>query len=240
MPRASTIRTSSPWRHWSPRKSNSFAKSWAGRFDDSPRLPASGVSGFEAYFQAQTLFRKANQLAREFAGAERVAAPPVPDGELQPSHTLAVATAALEQVRLVKAALDVDEELQLQASNVGSATGVFMTILDANRQLNLLINVPIVPGDVFDQVTLAVLYSAAILGHHEVEDIVPEAAPFDGYKRPADVYVLLLRSADVLSRVAENSGVSVLRLSSRRNIPTTSSRATSTTSPEFWWPGWRC
>ena len=188
-------------------------------FDDSPRLPASGVSGFEAYFQAQTLFRKANQLAREFAGAERVAAPPVPDGELQPSHTLAVATAALEQVRLVKAALGVDEELQLQASNVGSATGVFMTILDANRQLNLLINVPIVPGDVFDQVTLAVLYSAAILGHNGVEDFVPEAAPFDGYKRPADVYGLLLRNAEVLSRVAENASVSILRLSTRRNIP---------------------
>ena len=188
-------------------------------FDDSPRLPASGVSEFEAYFQAQTLFRKANQLAREFAGAERVAAPPVPAGELQPSHTLAVVTAALKQVRLVKAALGVDEELQLQASNVGSATGVFMTILDANRQLNLLINVPIVPGDVFDQVTLAVLYSAAILGHNGVEDFVPEAAPFDGYKRPADVYGLLLRNAEVLSRVAENASVSILRLSTRRNIP---------------------
>ena len=188
-------------------------------FDDSPRLPASGVSVFEAYFQAQTLFRKANQLAREYAGAERVAAPPVPDGELQPSHTLEVVTAALEQIRLVKAALGVDEELQLQTSNVGSATGVFMTILDANRQLNLLIAVPILPRDVFDQVSLAVLYSAAILAHNGVEDFLPEAAPFDGYRRPADVYGLLLRSANVLSRVAENSGVSVLRLSSRRNIP---------------------
>ena len=100
-----------------------------------------------------------------------------------------------------------------------SATGVFMTILDTNRQLNLLLDVPILPRDVFDQVTLAVLYSAAILSHHGVEDYVPDAVPFDTFKRPADVYRLLLNSADLLSNMAEKSGVSVLRLSSRRNIP---------------------
>ena len=46
-------------------------------FDDSPRLPASNVSQFEVYFQAQTLFRKANQLAQEYAGTERIAAPAI-------------------------------------------------------------------------------------------------------------------------------------------------------------------
>ena len=188
-------------------------------FDDSPRLPASGVSQFEVYFQAQTLFRKSNQLAQEYAGSERVAAPPVPEGELRPSDTHAVVAAALEQVRLVKEALGIDIEIPAQSRGSASATGVFMTILDANRQLNLLLDVPILPRDVFDQVTLAVLYSAAILAHQGIDDYVPDEAPFDGYKRPADVYRLLLNSADVLSRLAEVSGVSVLRLSSRRNIP---------------------
>ena len=188
-------------------------------FDDSPRLPASGVSQFEVYFQAQTLFRKSNQLAQEYTGAERVAAPPVPEGELRPSDTHAVVAAALEQVRLVKQALGIDIEIPAQSRGSASATGVFMTILDANRQLNLLLDVPILPRDVFDQVTLAVLYSAAILAHRGIEDHVPDEAPFDGYKRPADVYRLLLNSADILSRLAEKSGVSVLRLSSRRNIP---------------------
>ena len=188
-------------------------------FDDSPRLPASGVSQFEVYFQAQTLFRKSNQLAQEYTGAERVAAPPVPEGVLQPSDTHAVVAGALEQVRLVKEALGIDIEVPEQSRGSASATGVFMTILDTNRQLNLLLDVPILPRDVFDQVTLAVLYSAALLAHQGVEDYVPDAAPFDTYKRPADVYRLLLNSADSLSSLAEKSGVSVLRLSSRRNIP---------------------
>lgn len=188
-------------------------------FDDSPRLPATGVSQFEVYFQAQTLFRKSNQLAQEYAGTARIPAPPVPEGELEPSHTQAVVAAALEQVMLVKEALGIETALPEQSRGSASATGVFMTILDTNRQLNLLLDVPILPRDVYEQVTLAVLYSAAILANQGVEDYVPDAEPFDGYRRPADVYRLLLNSADVLSRMAEKSGVPVLRLSSRRNIP---------------------
>lgn len=188
-------------------------------FDDSPRLPATGVSQFEVYFQAQTLFRKSNQLAQEYAGTARIPAPPVPEGELEPGDTQTVVAAALEQVMLVKEALGIDMQLPVQSRGSASATGVFMTILDTNRQLNLLIDVPILPRDVHEQVTLAVLYSAAILANLGVEDHVPDAEPFDGYRRPADVYRLLLNSADVLSRMAEKSGVSVLRLSSRRNIP---------------------
>ena len=188
-------------------------------FDDSPRLPATGVSQFEVYFQAQTLFRKSNQLAQEYAGTARIPAPPVPEGELEPGNTHAVVAAALEQVMLVKEALGIEMRLPEQSRGSASATGVFMTILDTNRQLNLLLDVPILPRDVYEQVTLAVLYSAAILANQGVEDYVPDAEPFDGYRRPADVYRLLLNSADVLSRMAEKSGVSVLRLSSRRNIP---------------------
>lgn len=188
-------------------------------FDDSPRLPATGVSQFEVYFQAQTLFRKSNQLAQEYAGTARIPAPPVPEGELQPGDTQSVVAAALEQVVLVKEALGIDMQLPEQSRGSASATGVFMTILDTNRQLNLLIDVPILPRDVYEQVTLAVLYSAAILANLGIEDHVPDAEPFNGYRRPADVYRLLLNSADVLSRMAEKSGVTVLRLSSRRNIP---------------------
>ena len=188
-------------------------------FDDSPRLPASDASQLEVYFQAQTLFRKANQLAQEYAGAARVAAPPLPDTELQAADTHAVVTGALEQIRMVKDALEIDAEVETALRSPASATGVFMTILDANRQLNLLINNPILSHDVFDQVTLAVVYSAAILSLHGISDVVPDAPAFDGHKRSADVYALLLRSTAVLSRIAEKSDVHVLKLSSRRNIP---------------------
>ena len=188
-------------------------------FDDSPRLPVGDVSQLEVFYQAQTLFRKTNQLAREYTAVPRSAPPPAPDAELRPDDTYAVLTGALEQVRQVEAALGIDTEVQIRERTAASTTGVFLTILDTNRQLNLLINEPILPSDVFEQMTLAVLYSAAILAHHGVEDLVPEADPFDGYKRPSDVYALLLNTTDLLTRVAAGAGVSVLTLSSRRNIP---------------------
>ena len=188
-------------------------------FDDSPRLPVGDVSQLEVYFQAQTLFRKANQLAQEYAGVPRAAPPPVPDAELGAIDSYEVVIGAQEQIRQVRRAFGIETEVQIQERSTASTTGVFVTILDANRQLNLLINEPILPSDVFEQVTLAVLYSAAILAHHGAENLVPEADPFDGYKRPSDVYALLLNNTDALSQVAEAAGVSVLTLSSRRNIP---------------------
>lgn len=188
-------------------------------FDDSPRLPVGDVSQLQVYYQAQTLFRKANQLAQEYAGTPRTAAPPVPDMELQASDSYNVVIGAQDQIRQVGRAFGIDTEAQIQERTTASTTGVFLTILDANRQLNLLINEPILPSDVFDQVTLAVLYSAAILAHGGAGNLVPEADPFDGYKRPSDVYALLLNNTDAMSQVAEAAGVPVLTLSSRRNIP---------------------
>ena len=188
-------------------------------FDDSPRLPVGDVSQLQVYYQAQTLFRKANQLAQEYAGTPRAGAPPVPDAEVRAGDSYAAVISAQEQVRQVSRALGIETEAQIQERTTASTTGVFLTILDANRQLNLLINEPILPGDVFDQVTLAVLYSASLLAHQGAENLVPEAEPFDGYKRPSDVYALLLNNTDLMSGVAEAAGISVLTLSSRRNIP---------------------
>ncbi len=187
-------------------------------FDDSPRFPASDVSEFEVFFQAQTLFRKANQLAQEYAGAARQASPALPESEVRPADTHAVLSAALAQIRAVKDALGIETQVTRQARGSASATGVFMTIIDANRQLNYLTDTRIRPSDVFDQVTLAVFYAAGILSRYGVSE-VPDTPPFDGHMRPADVYVRLLQCVDLLSDIAEQSGVRVLRLSSRRNIP---------------------
>lgn len=187
-------------------------------FDDSPRLPASNVSQLEVYFQAQTLFRKANQLAQEIAGAPRLAAAPLPEAVPQPADTHAAILQAREQVRLVKNALGIDTEVAVAPIGSGSVTGVFMTIIDVNRQLNLLLDTPIGPSDVFEQVSLAVLYCAGILSTYGVNDI-PPPEPFDGYKRPGDVYALLLQAIDQISDISRDAGVDVLRLSTSRNIP---------------------
>ena len=197
-----------------------LVREFMGRpFDDSPRLPASDVSQHVVYFQAQSLFRKLNQLAQEQADAERMAAPPVPEGELTPADTIVVVEQALDQARAVKRALGIETEADVFPPTRSSATGTFMTLLDTNRQVNLLMDAPPRPPDVFGQVTLAAVFAAGILSHLGESEFLPDAPPFDGYKRPADVYGVLLQCAEILGRIGDESGAPTLHISPRRNIP---------------------
>jgi hypothetical protein len=189
-------------------------------YDDSPRLPVSGVTAAELYLQAQTLFRKANQLARELAGAERVVPPVAPDGDIGPADTYEVVRSALEQIRLVKSELEIETMVPLeQREDPIAPTGVFLVIVDANRQLNLLIGDSARPRDVFEQVSVAVIYAAAVLAKHPGTVRVPSAPAFDGHKRMDDVYTKLLTCIEIMSRVGPKAGVAVLRVSARRNLP---------------------
>jgi hypothetical protein len=189
-------------------------------YDDSPRLPVGGVTPAELYLQAQTLFRKSNQLAQEFAAAEREALPAEPDGEIEPADVHEVVAAALGHVRSVKRALRIDTTVPLeQRDDPIAPTGVFLVIIDVNRQLNLMISESARPRDVFEQVSVAVIYAAAILAKDSAAVPVPDPPAFDGYKRMDDVYTKLLECIELMSRVGSKAGIAVLRVSPRRNLP---------------------
>jgi hypothetical protein len=188
-------------------------------YDESPRLPVAGVSMAEVFFQAQTLLRKANQLAREIAQAPSAAMSSPPEGDITAADVHALVASALEQVKLVRAELEITEPVirQLREAEM-PATGLFSTIVDANRQLDLLITNAITPADVFEEVSFALIYASGMLAERAADVDVP-AAPFPGPKRPADVYIQLLDCIDIAHRIASTQGVEVLSLSSRRNVP---------------------
>jgi hypothetical protein len=189
-------------------------------YDDSPRLPVSEVSQIELYFQAQLLLRKANQLAQELAGAAPRAPGPVPSGEIRPADVYGLLEDALEQVRHAADAIGITETIEFEPRSVPiSATGVFLVVIDINRQLNLMLRVPITDADVFDEISTAVTYAASLLAMNPGTEPVPAAPPFEGYQRPADIYRRLTECIDVMIRIAPKVGVHVLGLSSRRNIP---------------------
>jgi hypothetical protein len=188
-------------------------------YDDSPRLPVSNVSIAEVFFQARTLLRKSNQLARELAGTDGITARDAPVGEIRAADVYDLVAAALEQVRLVRAELGISEPVVPQQRDTDIApTGLFSTIIDSNRQLNLLLSTTITSADVYEQVSLAVDYSAAMLATR-APDLRIAPAPFEVAKRPVDVYERLLESVDIASRLAAKHGVSVVSLSTRRNVP---------------------
>jgi hypothetical protein len=189
-------------------------------FDDSPRLPVSAVSELELYFQTQSLLRKANQLAQELAGAAPRSPGPVPSGEISPSDVYALLDDALAQIRLAAEAIGITERATFEQRVTSiAATGVFLVVIDINRQLNQMLRVPIGDAEVFEEVSAAITYAAALLATYPGTTTVPEPPAFDGYKRPADVYQRLTECMDAVIRVAPKVGVPVMGLSARRNVP---------------------
>jgi hypothetical protein len=188
-------------------------------YDESPRLPVAGVSMAEVFFQAQTLLRKANQLAREIAQAPGATMSSPPEGDITAAEVHELVASALEQIKLVRAELEITEPVirQLREAEM-PATGLFSTIVDANRQLDLLITNAITPADVFEEVSFALIYTSGMLAERAAGVDIPDA-PFPGPKRPADVYIQLLDCIDIAHRIASTQGVEVLSLSSRRNVP---------------------
>ena len=189
-------------------------------FDDSPRQPLSAVSELELYFQTQSLLRKAEELAQELAGAAPRSPGPAPSGEIASSDVYALLDDALAQIRVAVEAIGISERATFeQRVTTIAATGVFLVVIDVNRQLNQMLRVPIGDAEVFEEISAAITSASALLSTLPGATPVPESPPFDGYKRPADVYQRLTECMDAMIRVAPKVGVDVLGLSARRNVP---------------------
>jgi hypothetical protein len=189
-------------------------------YDESPRLPVSAVSELELYVQTQSVLRKANQLAQELAGAAPRSPGPVPTAPVDASGVYALLEDALAQIRVAAEAIGITERAGFERRVASiSPTGVFLVVIDVNRQLNLMLRVPITDAEVFDEISTSITYAAALLSMYPDAASVPAPPPFDGYKRPADVYRRLTECMDAVIRVAPKVGVQVLGLAQRRNIP---------------------
>lgn len=188
-------------------------------YDDSPRLPASGVTLFEVYFHLQTLALRSNRLARELAGAAPAAHSPAPARAVTAEDLMPLVELALADIRRVRAELGITEEVVRQQRDAPiSPTGIFSVTLDTNRQLDLLLNDALSSADVFERLTTATGYAAGLLSRRGA-GTVPAASPAEGPQRPADVYRRLLECMDLVSGIAAKAGVEVVTLSSRRNVP---------------------
>jgi hypothetical protein len=158
------------------------------------------VTELELYFQTQSLLRKANQLAQELAGAAPRSPGPVPSGEIDADDVYVLLDDALAQIRVAAEAIGItDRAVFEQRVTSIAATGVFLVVIDTNRQLNQLLRVPIGDAEVFEEISAAITFAAALLATYPGTTAVPEPPPADGYKRPADVYQRLTEWTRVAS-----------------------------------------
>jgi hypothetical protein len=177
------------------------------------------VTELELYYQTESLLRKADQLAQELADAAPRAPRPSVSGEIDAEDVYELLEGALAQVRSAAEAVGITERATFEQRVTSIApTGVFLVVIDANRQLNHMLRVPIGNAEVFAEVTAAITYAGALLATYPGATPLPEPPPFNGYKRPSDVYQRLTECMEAVIRVAPKVGVPVLGLSPRRSV----------------------
>jgi len=176
-------------------------------------IAVSNVAPREVFFQALTLFQKADRLVYEQT-RERVDEPAIPQGEILPGHVWQVVDVALQRIRRVKSELGIVEKSAPGVRNADKRpTDVFIAIAQADRQLNLLLERQFAPGDVFKQVTLAMAYSARLLSHFDGAERIAATPAYQRGKQPVDVYHRLVAVLARLQKIAQQSGLAMLTLS---------------------------
>ena len=187
----------------------------------------SGATPRVTLSQALTLFRKIDRLSLELARQRAVIAPTVPNPD-DFSHSTALIERVLERIETVKFALNINE-VAPQASSAASvsAAEALQSMLATSRQVDLLLDRRFSSSDVFQQVTLAINYTAWLLQQFSESEQIPEAPEFERFKRPTDVYLRLLTCFALLNDIAQTSTFSTLNLQDPREgtVDSTSGQA---------------
>lgn len=167
----------------------------------------------EVLFQAATLFRKANQLTFELTddpGPELLMEVPT---RVRPLHVWKVVDAAYKRILVAKRALGITEQLEEELPDPAVLPSeVLRALIQTSRQLSLLLQQPPATSDVYQQVVLATYFAAGLLERFPEATGFPATPAFERGKRPVDVYKRLVECYARISRIADRSGVEVLKL----------------------------
>ena len=197
--------------------------------DSRASIPVEHVYPREVYFQALTLRQKAGRLCHETT--QFLVAPPtvvqfsIPE-TITPKHVYEIVNDAWSQIRCAKAGMHIDEEIgdTTQQESAKTLTDIFKSIVQANRQLNLILEQPIEPGDVYAVVQHANTYIIDIL--NKIAPVWSLTAPtLPEYQQgvfPLDVYKLMLKNFAIIQQIAKDSGIDMLHLGTEIQPPITS------------------
>ena len=197
--------------------------------DSRASFPVEHAFPREVYFQALTLRQKAGRLCHETT--QFLLAPPtvvqfsIPK-TITPKDVYEIVNDAWSQIRCAKSGMDIDSQIEeaTMEESTKTLTDIFKSIVQANRQLNLILEQPIEPGDVFAVVQHANTYIIDIL--NKIAPVWSLTAPtLPEYQRgvfPLDVYKLMLKNFVIIEQIAKDSGIDILHLRSDIQTPITS------------------
>jgi hypothetical protein len=170
----------------------------------------------EVYFQAITLFIKADRLALELTGSTGLRPRPVPPSAIRPYHNWVLVNAALDRLATIKKELGIQETVSENTHPPSTKpTKVGRAIVQANRQLNLMLQRSFSSSDVFQQVSWGIQYAKALLAQFPGDTPSAASPPFERGKQPGEVFIRLVQCFKHVEEIARLSGTGVLHLDAK-------------------------
>ncbi len=169
-----------------------------------------GADERQVFFQAQTLFRKCNSLAREIAAISRQAPAHAPDHAITPSDVLSLLADARKQLGYVREALDIDSpqatpKLERRRTFSDAMHGIIEAGYTANA---ILSEQPDWPA-IYDRTLQMMTYIGGLAGESPAYPALPEHACC---KSPEDAYQTLVGAMEASRPLAESAGVNIVRI----------------------------
>jgi hypothetical protein len=173
-------------------------------------LRIEGAQPREVLFQAQTLYRKANRLALENTRTSHDA-PATIANAIRPMHVWKMVDASLRRVLHVKNQFGITTEfIEVLMPETTVPSDVFLSILNADRQLNSLLTEEFSMANVFQQVTVSVHHASRLLEQYGHSVATIAAPDFEEAKTPSEVHEKLLACFKIIRRLGSASDHNVL------------------------------
>ena len=170
----------------------------------------------EVYFQALSAYRRVSRFTFEQL---RVFHPdPVTGSQVNassklPYHVWLLLSRSSNQLKQISTALNISAQAEESVVNKEtSPSDVFAALIKVNRQLDIMLQQPFSPSDVFQQVTLGIHYSAKLLSKYPVLERKPEPPAFIEGKQPSDVWLLLVDCLAVIREITESRDEDILSI----------------------------
>lgn len=175
------------------------------------RLRIMQAQPHDVFFQAMTLFRNTNRLLFQVTRS-KAPEPAFPKGHYLPKDVYMLLELSLSNLSAVLNELNLSPTTEILSGDSTEKTPseVFLAIQAVNRQINLLLELPITPSDVYMQVTLAIEYCARQLARFPHAQRIPEAPEIKPGRVPSDVYFRLLDGLEKIKQIYELLGLSSL------------------------------
>ncbi len=191
--------------------------------DLRPDINVIRVSPHEVFFQAITLFNKANRLSLEKT-KQWGTTPSTPKGNIRPANVYHVVDQALQKILEVKQHFKIPETVDKpEVDPIHTPVDVFREIVQANRQLNILLDTKYGPHDVFQQVGQARNYLQVLMKNFSDTNRELRPPEFERRISPKQVYRSVYNNFQTVRAIYLNSGLAPIELEIDTTISVTPS-----------------